>query len=207
MGAFANWKNRALKRFALALAKAADDEFERKLERAASPHHTISVLDAGRKTRLAALIAIAFSSFSLAGTSWLMFCVWWNLSELRDLRPKLGPEFDSLAAAAAVGRLDVVSIVLTFLGIIAALGVLYGWSAFRAAAVRAAVDEIENRLPEELKQYMGSNGAAAVGRALEDAELIARLQARFRVLGLEDADSDDVESVDSDPNFREEESQ
>jgi len=163
----------------------------------------ISALNTGQRTRLCALIALALSLFSSVVAFWLIFAISSSVEALkrRNSIPKLDANFDAIAAAAAVGRLDIIAMVLTFLGIIAALGVLYGWTAFRAAAVSAALQELENRLPTELRQYMDAKGPAAVGRALEDAELLARLQERFTSLGI--SDREEATLVDDDPDFKE----
>jgi hypothetical protein len=168
------------------------------------PPPALSVLDTGQKTRRCALAALVMSAFSFTASGWLLYALATNVEALKNARviPTFDAKYDAVAAAAAVGRLDVLSMVLTFLGIIAAIGVLYGWSAFRAAAVRAAIEELENRLPSEVRDYMALKGAIAVGRALEDAELLARLQARFTALGLDDSETATL--IDDDPAFREE---
>lgn len=198
-----NWGTQArrwiLTRLAAALREVADDA----PARSAQPQsQSLSVLNTGQKTRLCALVALGLSAASFSCTAILIYALWSNVESLKKagVIPKLDANFDAVAAAAAVGRLDVISIVLTFLGIVAALGVLYGWTAFRAAAVSAAIEELENRLPDELREYMAKKGAAAVSRALENAELLARLQARFTSLGI--GDTEEAMYVDDEPDFR-----
>lgn len=71
---------------------------------------------------------------------------------------KFDENFDAIAAAAAVGRLDLVAMVLTFVGIVAAFAIIYGWTAFRSVAIEAAKTEAVNLLPVELRRLMEAEG-------------------------------------------------
>lgn len=119
-----------------------------------------------------------------------------------ELLPAFDARFDAIAAAAAVGRLDLLAIILTFIGIVAALALLYGWTAFRAHAVEAAVREIHIQLPIELAAAMDRDGTKYIAEALDDAELLARLQARFTSVLIDDTEEADI--VDEEPNWTEE---
>ncbi|HEX4738223.1 MAG TPA: hypothetical protein VH331_11745 [Allosphingosinicella sp.] len=167
----------------------------------AKKRNPASDIRVGQKTRLACIVALFLSIFSALTTLWLIWAIRTNADALRQahLIPQLDARFDSVAAAEAVGRLDVLSVVLTFIGIIAAIAIIYGWTAFKSAAVAAAVEEVERRLPDDLRLYMSNEGPVVLGRALEHAELVARLQERFTLVLIDDTET--AVAVDTDAEW------
>lgn len=135
---------------------------------------------------------------------WVLGALWDNAWTLRraGIIPTLNENFDAVAAAAAVGRLDVLSVVLTFVGIVAAIALIYGWTAFRSTARQAAMAEVDEQLPEALAELIELHGHSLVARALNDDQLVARLQERFTKLGLDDTEG--ATDVESDPDWKEE---
>lgn len=163
----------------------------------------ISDLDVGQTTRLAALAALILSVVASIISGFILWSLWWNVTALRQAKlvPFLDARFDALAAASAVGRLDVLSMLLTFAGVIAAVSLVYGLTAFRTAATKAAIEEMGRQLPLELSEMMEKQGHTLIAAALKDDELIARLSARFTSLGLDDID--DAEEIDTDAEWKE----
>ncbi|MCY6524908.1 hypothetical protein, partial [Actinobacillus pleuropneumoniae] len=141
-------------------------------------------------TRLIATIAAVLAAFSTVSLFWFSYALSSARTALRDvdLLPAFDARYDAIAAASAVGRLDLLAMILTFIGIIAALSLLYGWTAFRAHAVEAAVREIHVQLPLELASAMERDGTKYIAEALDDAELLARLQARFTSVLIDDTE-------------------
>ena len=152
-------------------------------------------------TRLAAIAALFISLLSAVPTWGLLYAVWDNETALRHGKaiPQLDEKFDTIAAASAVGRLDILSVLLAFLGIIAAVSLVYGWTAFRSTARQAAIAEVDEQLPEALAELLEVQGHSLVAKALNDDQLVARLQERFTKLGIDDTEV--AIDVDSEPNW------
>ncbi len=89
---------------------------------------------------------------------------------------------------------------LTFIGIVAAIALIYGWTAFRTHAIEAALRELDEQLPTELAKVMQDEGHVYLAKALNDAELLARLQERFISLDIDD--TDEATEVDTQPDWR-----
>lgn len=134
---------------------------------------------------------------------WLVWAISQNSEKIRGLTniPKLDASFDAIAAATAVGRLDVTGMILTFIGIIAALALIYGWTAFRTAATKAALEELQAQLPGEIRRLMDEDGHRFVAMALDDAEFVATLQERFTSTMIDDMEFADM--VDDEPDWKE----
>lgn len=163
----------------------------------------IGQIQGAQWTRFASLFAAFASLLSLIISVYFM-CALWDAAHAVDHKqviPKLDESFDTVAAAAAVGRLDIVAVLLTFLGIIAAIALIYGWTAFRSTARQAAIAEVDEQLPEALAELIREQGHLLVGKALEDDQLVARLQERFTTLGLDDTET--ASQIDDDPNWKE----
>ena len=154
----------------------------------------------GSKTRFAALIAFAASLASLIAVLWLWFAVLRNSAELRAARldHAIGERFDSIAAAAAVGRLDVLSMLLAVMGIIAAVALIYAGTIYRAAAISAAKEETERLLPSALKDYLRGDGSGLVRDALKDPELLAAIQRGFKAVGIDDTEDAEADLIEKD---------
>ena len=166
----------------------------------------LRTLDLGQSTRRATILALALSTFASIVSGWLLFAMWWNASQFATLRearvlPNIGANFDAIAAAAAVGRLDVLAMILTLVAAIAALSLVYGFTVFRTAATRAAIEEVDRRMPLEMAEHMETRGHSLLAAALDDYELIARLQVRFTTIGI--GDTETAERVDRDANWKE----
>lgn len=143
-----------------------------------------------RFTRILALLGFALSVLSLIVTGLFVITIWTVNNDFVAENPqfKFDENFDAIASAAAIGRLDIVAVLLTFLGIVAAFSVLYGWTAFRSKAIEAAKAETEARVPEELRRLMDSDGDRLIGIALQDAELLAKIQRGFTDVGIDDTE-------------------
>ena len=158
-----------------------------------------------RFTRALAFLSFALSVFAAVVGVMFLLTIWTVNNELVQQKPafKFDENFDSIAAAASVGRLDIVAMVLTFLGVVAAFALIYGWTAFRSVAIDAAKAETKLRLPENLKDLMDLEGDKLVGLALQDAELLAKIQQGFTAVGIDD--TDEANEIDDDPSWHEEE--
>lgn len=152
--------------------------------------------------RVVVFISVSLNFISVLGFSYFViaydrtFQILVGKGKIETLR-----DFDSIAAAAMIGRLDVVSLLLAFIGILIALmsiGVLWY---FRREALESARSEARNVAPKALEDYMNKNGTNIVGACLNDGEVLARIQERLAEFGIDDAD--DAESVDSDANWTE----
>lgn len=88
---------------------------------------SLSLLATGQRTRLAALVAIFLSVISTIVSGWLLWALSTNVAALKSARviPQLDARVDSIAAAEAVGRLDVLSMLLSLAAIIAGIALIY----------------------------------------------------------------------------------
>ena len=136
-------------------------------------------------------------------SGWLLYSLYSNVHSLRDkgVIPKLDASFDSVAAAAAVGRLDVLSLLLGVGAIIAGLAMIYSFAVFRSATIEAASQETREQLPAALSSHLAEHGERLVIAALKDAELVAHIHRRFTELGIDD--TEDAGAVDNDSKWKE----
>lgn len=162
----------------------------------------IGQIEGAQLTRLMAVVSVFTSALAIVISGWFMVALWDGAHVVRHSKVarKLDENFDSIAAAAAVGRLDILAVLLTFLGIVAAIALIYGWTAFRSTARQAAITEVDEQLPEALAELIREQGHLLVGKALEDDQLVARLQERFTQLGIDDTET--AIGVDDDPDYR-----
>lgn len=158
-----------------------------------------------RFTRFLTVVGFGISLFSLVGTVYLLSTIWTANNNLVASNPdfKFDASFDAIAAAAAVGRLDLVAMILTFIGLVGAFSLIYGWTAFRSVAIDAAKAETQLRVPQELQNLMNSDGDRLVGIALQDAELLAKIQQGFTAAGIDD--TEEAIGVDTDADWTDEE--
>jgi len=158
----------------------------------------------GQRTRLAALTALALSIVSSFLSLWIVYALMTNVAALKNYKaiPEIGDRFDAVASAAAVGRLDVLTIVLAIGAIMSAVGLVFSYTAFKAHAIASAIEEVQRSLPGALREHLGEHGEQLVKAALRDAELVAHINRRFTELGLDD--TEDAFTVDDDPNWKEE---
>jgi hypothetical protein len=168
-----------------------------------APKSRSTSLEAGQFTRLVAIAALLLSLAAIVVASWLLFAVYSSIGYLKSDKqlPKFDSHFDAIAAAAAVGRLDVLSMVLGLFAVVAAVGVIYSYTMFRSAAVEAAIVETRVGLPTALKGHLQEHGEALVIAALRDVELLAYIQARFTEAGL--GDTNEASEVDDDAGWKE----
>lgn len=158
---------------------------------------------AGTVTRMAALVALSLSLISFVFTTWLLVAVYHSEYHLKRERvlPKLNESYDTVAAAAAVGRLDVLAMLMAVGAIVAGLGLIYSYTSFRAAAISAAMAEMAEKLPSALSNHLAEHGENLLTSALKDAELLAFIQQRFTEIGLDDTESSS--QIDDDPTWKE----
>ena len=151
-----------------------------------------------RFTRAIALLGLFLAIASAVCTVGFILTIWTVHNELvaQNKTIKFDENFDTIASAAAVGRLDIVAMILTFIGVVAAFSIIYGWTAFRSVAIEAAKAETKDRVPLELKSLLNEDGDRLIGLALQDAELLAKIQRGFTAVGIDD--TDDADSVDTD---------
>lgn len=163
-----------------------------------------SLLQVGQRTRLAAVIALGLSVFASIASCWMLYAIFSNVNALKDRNviPQLDARFDAVAAAAAVGRLDVLSLLLAVAAVIAGLALIYSFTVFKAASIEAARHETREQLPSMLNSHLAKHGDRLVVAALKDAELVAHIHQRFTELGIDD--TNDADSVDSDARWKEE---
>ena len=161
------------------------------------------MLQVGQRTRRAALAGLALSVVSTVVSGWMLWAIGSNVSALKrtGVIPKFDARYDAVAAAAAVGRLDVLSMLLALAAIVAGLALVYSYSVFKGAAIEAAVQELALRLPEALSSHLAEHGESLVIAALKDAELVAHINQRFTEVGIDDTESAD--SIDDEPNWKE----
>jgi hypothetical protein len=163
----------------------------------------LSLLRTGQRTRLAALIATGLSIVSTIVSGWLIYAIYTNVDALirSNVTRPLDARYDAIAAAAAVGRLDVLSMLLALAAIIAGIALIYSYTVFKAAAIEAAVHELRLKLPSALSEHLAQHGERLVVAALKDAELLAHIQRRFTEVGIDDTET--AESIDSEPDWKE----
>lgn len=157
----------------------------------------------GQRTRVAVLVAIVLSVTSIIVSGWVLYALCTNVAALRAAKvvPTFDARYDAIAAAAAVGRLDVLSMLLALAAIIAGIALIYSYTVFRAAAIEAAVQELRLKLPAALTGHLSEHGERLVVAALKDAELLAHIQRRFTELGIDDTET--ASTVDDDANWKE----
>lgn len=154
-----------------------------------------------RFTRALSLISFALALLSSVVTFVFLATIWTVNNEFVRANPKFkfDEDFDAIAAAAAIGRLDLVAMILTFVGVVAAFSIIYGWTAFRSVAIDAAKAETKDRVPLELRSIIDAEGDRLVGLALQDAELLAKIQQGLTVAGLDDTET--AGQVDDEPEW------
>jgi hypothetical protein len=157
-----------------------------------------SLLQPGSRTRLAALLGLVMSVIAIISTSWLWIAIGQNASEFGAARAGREPneKWDSIAAAAAIGRLDVLSMVLAIFAVLAGVALIYAGSLYRAAAIAAAKDETERLLPQALRAYLAGDGVSLVKAALSDPELLADIQQGFKSMGLDDTEDTGADLIE-----------
>lgn len=104
---------------------------------------------------------------------------------------------DAVQVALEVGRLDMVTLLLGFWGLLLGFAALWGFWAVRSAAVRAA----ERTTPESVSDYLAKHRRDLVQDGLSDPQTVARLQAAILALGLGGAS--EAEFVDTDATKKE----
>lgn len=169
--------------------------------KSAQPERLNTVISEQR-TRRVALIAIVVSLASAVVSGWLIYAIQSSISFLKSdkLLPTFDSHFDAIAAAAAIGRLDVLSMVLALFAVVAAVGVIYSYTMFRTAAVEAAIRETREGLPAALKGHLQEHGEDLIKAALKDVELLAYIQARFTEAGL--GDTDEASEIEGDAGWK-----
>ncbi|RWA67484.1 hypothetical protein [Mesorhizobium sp.] len=100
---------------------------------------------------------------------------------------KANPGSDALSLASQLGRLDVVSLILTLAGLFLAFLGIFGFVAVRREAIAESKDAAEEVIPEEVKKYMDMKASALIRACLSDAEIASSLHAEILKLGIRDA--------------------
>lgn len=108
---------------------------------------------------------------------------------------------DAIQVAMEIGRLDVISILITVLGIFLGVTALVGSWMIRREALAVAQEAAVNATPSAVSAFMDGSGDDIVRQSLKHPVVVARLQAEFIRLGIEDADS--AADVDTDADRKE----
>lgn len=150
--------------------------------------------------------AIAFLSITANIVIVIMFsyAVWAYGDNINILlqrsKIEMPKDFNAIVSAAMIGRLDMVSLVLTTFGILLAFMAFAGFFIFRREAIEIAGEEAKRVAPGALIDYMNEHGTSLIRKCLDDDTLVAQLHSRIEGLGLEDAE--DVDDIESDWDWR-----
>ena len=87
---------------------------------------------------------------------------------------------------------DRLALTLTVLEIFLAVIAVGGFFLFRREVRDRAAEVAQQAAPEAVRAYMDEHGGALVRRCLDDAEVVAQLERRFRELGIDDAEDADL---------------
>ena len=96
---------------------------------------------------------------------------------------------DSLRLALDLGRLDLATLILTAAGLGLAVAALVGYTHIQRSAEGIAREAAEHVAPASLERYMSENGNRLVQECLDNAVVVATLQRRFELLGIDDTDT------------------
>lgn len=108
--------------------------------------------------RYVAMAAISTCSICSVAVAAFGFIFWDNIKAVRAagvecFKPQT-PSFDSIAAAAAVGRLDMLSLIFTCFALILAVSGLFGFWMFRREVLSEARDAAEIAVPDIVREVM-----------------------------------------------------
>jgi uncharacterized protein YneF (UPF0154 family) len=113
-----------------------------------------------KRMRLFCAIVLIFNFITVTPIIYLMIALYDNYRSFGSIYDIYRKEnFDSIAAANAIGRLDIVSMVLAFLGIIVAIVALGGFWLVRREAKEAAAEVAREVAPAIVRDYMTKIGA------------------------------------------------
>lgn len=151
--------------------------------------------------RIIVFVSVTLNVISTLGILYGIYAFQDSLYLFKHSRIETLADFDTVAAAAMVGRLDIVSLLLAFVGILVAIVGIGGVWYSRREAVGAAQSEAQTVVPDEVQKYMNNDGSSIIRECLDDADIVARLQRKFIELQIED--TDEAFDVDTDPEWRE----
>lgn len=99
------------------------------------------------------------------------YSLWAKRGTLPNSQPCDGVT-DAIAAAAEIGRLDLVALALTFLGVVLAIGAVAGYFMVQHSAMRAASEEARSQVNHLVRpmvhDYMKAEGVIMIAEALQD---------------------------------------
>jgi hypothetical protein len=93
---------------------------------------------------------------------------------------------EALNIASQMGRLDLVSLVLTLAGLLLALLGLYGFIAAKSEAIAESKSTALGAIPDEVRRFMDLKAPLLIRECLSDAEIASGLHAEILKLGLRD---------------------
>lgn len=96
---------------------------------------------------------------------------------------------------------DRLALTLTVLEIFLAVIAVGGFFLFRRDVRDRAAEVAEEATPDAVRAHMEKNGGALIRGCLDDAEVVAQLERKFRELAIDDAE--DADLVDQDPDWSE----
>lgn len=101
--------------------------------------------------------------------------------------------------AAQTGRLDFLSATLAIFTAFLAVAAFTSFWIFRSVVKQVSEETAKAEARQAVENYLSEHGRSLIKEALDDAEVVARLQIELRKLGLDDSDEAGV--VDDDPDW------
>lgn len=101
--------------------------------------------------------------------------------------------------AAQTGRLDFLSATLTLLTVFLGFGGAISYFVLRSDVRSRAAEAAKDEAGRAVREFLSVNGRELIREALDDAEVVARLQVEFSKLGLDDTET--ATFVDDDPTW------
>jgi hypothetical protein len=106
----------------------------------------------------------------------------------------------ALDYAAQTGRLDFLSAALTVLTVLLGVGGALSYFVLRSDVRARAEEAARDEAGRAVREFLSTNGPKVIREALDDAEVVARLQVEFSKLGLDDTET--AALVDDDPRWK-----